>query len=175
MDAAERRKRIQQLLAEAAGPVPASVLAQRLGVSRQVIVGDVALLRASGMEVTATPRGYYLSGRAGKRAIIACVHDKDGLEPELLAIVDNGCTAEDVVVEHPVYGEITGRLSLSSRYDVHQFMEKIRTVSAAPLSALTGGVHLHHLLCPDDDSLQRVRRDLAALGILYGGEKDENG
>ena len=43
MTAARRRDEILQALAGASGPVSAAALAARLGVSRQVVVGDVAL------------------------------------------------------------------------------------------------------------------------------------
>ena len=71
----------------------------------------------------------------------------------------------DVVVDHPIYGQLTGQLSLASRYDVGQFVEKIR--ETVPLSALTGGVHLHHLRCPDEEAYRRVCQELDKLGVLY--------
>ena len=61
MNADSRRKEILQLLERQSGPLSAGRLAGRLGVSRQIIVGDIALLRASGTDITATPRGYILT------------------------------------------------------------------------------------------------------------------
>ena len=49
MNAAERRIKITHLLAQSDGPVSATALAAQCGVSRQIIVGDVALLRAGGL------------------------------------------------------------------------------------------------------------------------------
>ncbi len=165
MKAEERRKRIRQTLTEQQ-PISAAALARQFSVSRQLIVGDIALLRAAGMDIVATPRGYKLGEHSGLLRAVACVHeDEAGLERELLAMVDNGCTVMDVVVEHPLYGEISGQLSLSSRYDVQQFMEKSR--NAAPLSSLTGGIHIHNLRCPDEAAYQRVCQALRELGILY--------
>ena len=80
-------------------------------------------------------------------------------------MVDNGCTVLDVVVDHPVYGQLTGQLSLASRYDVDQFVDKVQ--DTAPLSTLTGGVHLHHLRCPDEDAYRRVLAGLDELGLRY--------
>lgn len=168
MQAGSRRQNIIQVLRSSSGPVSAGRLAGMFGVSRQIIVGDIALLRAGGMEIDATPRGYKLGLDTGLERVVACVHDADGLEPELLAMVDNGCTVIDVVVEHPLYGEITGQLSLSSRYDVAQFVEKSR--DATPLSALTDGLHLHHLRCPDEGAYERVCKALDRLGVLYHEE-----
>ena len=167
MKAEERREAIAAAL-RADRPISATTLAHRFSVSRQIIVGDIALLRAGGMEIDATPRGYKLGLDTGLERVVACVHDADGLEPELLAMVDNGCTVIDVVVEHPLDGEITGQLSLSSRYDVAQFVEKSR--DATPLSALTDGLHLHHLRCPDEGAYERVCKALDRLGVLYHEE-----
>ena len=97
MKAEERREAIAAAL-RADRPISAITLANRFSVSRQIIVGDIALLRAGGMEIAATPRGYKLETNSGLERAVVCVHDAEGLEPELLAMVDNGCTVIDVVV-----------------------------------------------------------------------------
>lgn len=167
---AQRRDRIAALLAGAAGPVSASVLAEQLGVSRQVVVGDIALLRAAGAEIQATPRGYVLGTRAaaGYTGLLACCHtDEAGLRAELYTVVDNGGVVEDVIVENPLYGELTGRLQIASRYDADIFVRKAGTEPDSLLSRLTGGVHLHTLRCPDEESFLRIRAQLASQGLLY--------
>ena len=156
MDAQQRRQMIASRLAESSQPLSAGSLAQELSVSRQIIVGDVALLRAGGLDITATPRGY-----------LACRHTALQMEEELNAIVDQGCTVLDVVVEHPIYGQLTGPLHLSSRYDVAQFLTRCAQSAAAPLSQLTEGVHLHTVRCPDRQAADRVREALERLGLLY--------
>ena len=60
MRAEERRQAIRELLQNSKQPVSASVLAARFAVSRQIIVGDIALLRAAGADISATPRGYVI-------------------------------------------------------------------------------------------------------------------
>ena len=164
MKAEERRRAIAQTLT-ADKPISATTLAGEFSVSRQIIVGDIALLRAGGMNIVATPRGYKLGGVTGLVRTLACFHSGEDTEQELLTMVDEGCTVIDVVVEHPLYGQITGQLSLSSRYDVQQFIEKSR--NTAPLSSLTDGVHIHNLQCPDEDAFLRVCRKLEALGMVY--------
>ena len=57
MDTAARRAAISETLRTAEKPVSASALARRYQVSRQIIVGDISLLRADGADF-ATPRGY---------------------------------------------------------------------------------------------------------------------
>ena len=131
MTAQQRRDAIRDVLTQAAGPVSATALAGRFGVSRQLIVGDIALA---------------------------------DMERELQIMVDNGCTVLDVIVEHPVYGQLTGGLGLASRYDIQQFIR--RAQAARPLSLLTEGVHLHTLSCPDQEAFLRVREELAGAGFL---------
>ena len=165
MNAKERRQAVLQALTSADGPLSASTLASRLSVSRQIIVGDVALLRAKGHGIDATPRGYVLhTVEPGLLRTIACVHDEAGMERELLTCVDNGCTVVDVIVEHPLYGQLVGALQLSSRYDVEQFIA--RSAQASPLSMLTDGIHLHTLCCPDEAAYRRVCQTLRELHIL---------
>ena len=167
MTAAARRARITQRLSQADGPVSAGALARECGVSRQIIVGDIALLRAAGLAVSATPRGYVLAREErGLLRTVACRHDPAEMETELRAMVDNGCTVLDVIVDHPVYGQLTGPLRLSSRYDVGQFIAQCAQRSAAPLSLLTDGIHLHTLSCPDEAAYTRVCEALRELGML---------
>ena len=168
MRAEERRQAILEHLRQSSRPVSAGYLAERFSVSRQAVVGDVALLRASGEDISATPRGYViLKAGGGLLRRVACRHDGLGMEAELCAVVDQGCSVLDVIVEHPVYGQLTGPLQLSSRYDVGQFLS--RCAGARPLSDLTGGIHLHTLSCPDEDAFRRVRDVLRDLGVLLEG------
>lgn len=167
MEAASRRQAILDRLRTADRPVSASALAAGLNVSRQIIVGDIALLRAGGAEISATPRGYVLPRATdGITRTIACRHTLAQTGQELDILVDNGCTVLDVIVEHPVYGQLTGQLQISSRYDVEQFLARIRDSDAAPLSMLTGGLHLHTLRCPTEDVYTRACAALKTAGLL---------
>ena len=167
MNAKVRRSAILARLKHENGPVSATALAKEHGVSRQIIVGDIALLRAGGEPISATPRGYLLDREnAGELHTVAVRHTTQEMERELQICVDNGCTVLDVVVEHPVYGQLAGQLQLSSRYDVEQFLNRSRSGAARPLSDLTGGIHLHRLLCPDEAAYQRVCRQLDDAGFL---------
>ena len=73
---------------------------------------------------------------------------------------------ENVIVEHPVYGQLTGPLDLSSRYDISEFIRKVEENAARPLSALTDGIHLHTLRCPGEEAFQRAVRALEQAGFL---------
>ncbi len=167
MRAELRRQSILEALHCSNKPISAGALAARFSVSRQIIVGDIALLRAGGEEISATPQGYMiLQAEKGILRQIACQHTGAQMEEELNAIVDQGCTVVDVIVEHPVYGQLTGPLQLASRYDVSQFLERCTRSDARPLSDLTGGIHLHTLSCPDEEALKRVKEALRRLGVL---------
>lgn len=167
MNAAQRRNRILERLKGADHPLSATLLAGELSVSRQIIVGDVALLRAAGESITATPKGYVLERReAEERYTVACRHQPEEMKRELELMVDNGCTVEDVIVEHSVYGQLVGQLALSSRYDVSEFIRKVAESDAKPLCDLTDGIHLHTLRCPDRETYDRVVRALDEAGFL---------
>ena len=174
MNATARRQVILDILSQSSEAISASALAARLGVSRQIVVGDVALLRASGEEIIATPRGYLLEGMGKKQIIvrtIACKHHLgDAMARELYAVVDNGGEVLDVVVEHPVYGQISGSLKLRSRYDVRMFLEKVEQYRAQPLASLTEGVHLHHISCGSEEIYERIANALEEQGILLERE-----
>ena len=167
MHSDERRKAIADVLRAADAPVSASALAEKFSVSRQIIVGDIALLRSSGEEILATPRGYVTPKEArGILRRVAVKHTPQEMEAELNTIVDNGCTVIDVIVDHPIYGQLTGQLQISSRYDVEQFLARVQAHDAAPLSMLTGGIHLHTLRCPDAAACERACAALKAAGLL---------
>lgn len=166
MTAAQRREKIYTQLMTAAAPVSATVLAKQYGVSRQIIVGDIALLRAEGRNITATPRGYMIVTTGGITVQLAVCHTGSQTREELYAMVDCGCTVQDVVVEHPVYGQLTAVLQLSSRYDVDQFIKNMADRSARPLSALTEGIHLHTLSCPGSEALAHLKENLRQMGVL---------
>lgn len=167
MNAAQRRRLILEYLSAAERPLSAAALAQKLSVSRQIIVGDVALLRAGGSQITATPRGYVLDRpRMGQTYTVACLHSPEDMGRELTLMVDQGCTVVDVVVEHSVYGQLTGPLDLSSRYDISEFIRKVEESAAKPLSDLTGGIHLHTLRCPDRETFERTTAALDEAGFL---------
>ncbi len=165
----DRGTYILNALKAANGPVTASALADELSVSRQVIVTDVALLRASGEDIIATSRGYIIGqgeDQFSYTGMLVCCHSAEELADELYTIVDLGGTVIDVTIEHAIYGELSGKLDLSSRYDVEVFLSRIREEeNAAPISTLTGGIHLHRIGCKSREQFQMIRRRLLEKGI----------
>lgn len=167
----ERREEILRILGEAASPVSGSSLSEKLGVSRQVIVQDVAILRAAGRDIVATSRGYLLPGAEdGKRAVLAVQHGLEETEKELNIMVDSGLLVINVSVEHAIYGELTGNLMLKSRLDVREFMRKLERERASLLSSLTGGFHLHTVGYEREEQVDWARERLREEGILVEDE-----
>lgn len=167
MKAPERRELILEYLTRQSTPTSATVLAKEFSVSRQIIVGDIALLRASGADISATPRGYLLTEEnVDLVRRVACFHAGEQMEEELNICVDNGCSVQDVIVEHPVYGQLVGQLQLRSRYEVAQFVRQVEEAGAHSLSELTDGIHLHTLRCPSEAAYERVCKALDKAGLL---------
>ncbi|MDR1573705.1 MAG: transcription repressor NadR [Clostridiales Family XIII bacterium] len=169
MGAEERRARILAALRGQGEAMSAAALAARMRVSRQVIVGDVALLRAQGNEIIATARGYMMAASlpAGRYVgKIACRHGFADTEKELALIVALGGEVVDVTVTHRLYGDMTGQLNIRTREDVDEFMKNIKNSKERLLSELTGGVHLHTVACRDRAAFEAVCDELARIGIL---------
>ncbi len=169
MNASQRRTLVVRLLQSSTTPITGGYLAAKLGVTRQVVVQDIAVLRASGASIVATPRGYTLMPEVrapGVTKLIAVKHQVTETREELYSAVDLGLEVVDVIVDHPVYGQLTGQLCLSNRQDVDQFLRVIETTGAGLLSSLTDGVHLHTVRGRNKSALDALERVLAERGFL---------
>lgn len=166
----ERRLLLLQLLKEGGKPITGGDLAAKTNVSRQVIVGDITLLKARGEPIIATSQGYmYLSNNAPSplaERTIACCHKPEQTEEELVLLVDYGVTVKDVKIEHPVYGDLTASIMVSSRKEVNHFMKKIKNTQASFLSELTEGYHIHTISAPSDKNLDEAVDALREAGFL---------
>ena len=166
----ERRRTLLELLESSTEPITGAELARHVAVSRQVVVQDLSLLKAKGHQIVATARGYvYLPGEGAPSAYtrkIVCRHTPEEMEVEMNAIVDEGVTIRDVIIDHPVYGSITGQLMVKSRRDVRAFLERVAANQAAPLSHLTDGLHIHTLEADSEDAIHAAVEELDRLGIL---------
>ena len=164
-----RKDQLVDILTNSPEPMAGRELAERLGVSRQVVVQDVAVLRARGVEVLATSRGYMLLQEPAphaRRAVLATKHTPGETEEELFILVDHGVKVLNVLVEHPLYGELRGNLMLQSRMDVRRFLERVELVGAALLSVLTDGVHLHTVEYHDPADFEAALACLSQKGYL---------
>jgi len=169
MEKESRQDLLLKHLREAEGPVSGSKLAKHFHVSRQVIVQDIALLRARGVSIIATGKGYLLDHEKFTR-IFHVNHTAEQIMDELNAIVDCGARVENVFVEHDVYGILAAPLDCASRRDVKQFMDQINAGTSQPLTSLTKGVHAHRVTAPSEEILDEVEQALNQLGILISKE-----
>lgn len=168
VDGEARRQHILEILANSSEPMSGTELAGALGVSRQVIVQDIALLRAVNKNILSTNKGYVLyqgSNRYAKRAMKVC-HTEEQIQDELYTIVDEGGHVLDVVVEHEIYGQITVDLIVNNRADVNAFIAKVKEYHTKPLNELTNGVHFHTVEAESQAILDRIEDALEKKGYL---------
>lgn len=165
MDGETRRREILNYIEKSAAPVSGAALAREFDVSRQVIVQDIALLRAMDHEILSTHRGYILHGPRNVVRVMAVCHTDEQMEDELNTIVDFGGTVVDVFVRHQVYGELRASLQISSRLRVRQFMEEIREGKSSPLKDLTSGYHYHTVSADSEQTLDAIEEALKRAGI----------
>lgn len=133
MKAAERREAIIRKLKNSAEPLSGAALAQELGVSRQVIVQDISILRAQGNEVLSTNRGYVLQHSEEASRVFKVIHTEEEIRKEFSIIVDCGGRIRDEFVYHKVYGTMRGELNIRSRLDIENYLKQIREGQSRPL------------------------------------------
>lgn len=167
MDSNARRARIQALLTTGPTPISASQIAKKLRVSRQTVVGDVALLRAEGEAIVATLKGYEYEAQYTHKAIIVCRHFPSDTADELTRIVKAGGTIVDVEVSHPLYGQLKGMLQIKTVADVNLFVGKLKEQQGHLLSELTDGVHTHTVAYETPAQLTAIQATLREAGYLY--------
>ncbi|MEE0955031.1 MAG: transcription repressor NadR [Eubacterium sp.] len=166
MKGEERRKRILQVLRSVEKPVSAGAFAKDFHVSRQVIVQDIALIRANGVEILSTNRGYRLADGQENSRIFKVHHTPEETEEELRLIIDLGGRVRDVFVYHKVYGVLRGELNLESRADIENYMAQIRSGKSTLLSNITSGFHYHTVTAKSEEILDRIQDELGRKGFL---------
>ena len=165
MNSKERREEIINLLITTNTPMKGTELASIFSVTRQIIVKDIAILRAAGKNIIATPDGYIYNKDIHKfKSIIAVNHDSSKTIDELEIVVKYGGIIEDVIIEHPLYGEIRCSLMIKNLNDLYKFESKFKNVK--PLSNLTDGVHLHTIATESEEDLKAIIDELKEKGFL---------
>ena len=167
MSGEERREKVLNVIRESDKPVSASALAKQFKVSRQIIVGDIALLRAGNIDILATNKGYIINAR---KDIVECVikvrHKSEDIYDELCTIIDMGAKVVTEEIENDLYGRIVTEININSREDARLFSEKCLDASQRPLSELTRGVHYHKIKAEGDLAVIRVQKALNEKGYL---------
>ena len=168
MSGEERRNKIIDLLSHSTTPVSGTVLAKELGVSRQVIVQDMAVIRASTPGILSTTRGYVLQ----QDKDIACTrefkvrHGQEQAAEELNLIVDCGGRVKNISISHRVYGRVTAEMDIRSRQDVNEFVQAINSSHSSVLSSATSGYHYHLIEASSQERLDLIGEQLKKAGFL---------
>ena len=166
MTGSNRRQEILKNIKESDRPVSGSKLAKDYDVSRQVIVQDIALLRASGYDIISTNRGYVLEGQTCAERVFKVRHTDEQLETELCTIVDLGGQVKNVMVNHKVYGHIEAELGITSRRKVKEFLEDIESGKSTPLKNIPSDYHYHTVTADSEETLGLIEDELRKLGFL---------
>lgn len=162
----ERRDQILKILRESDKPIAGTELARQMDVSRQVIVQDMALIRANGIEVVSTNRGYIIVEEKAAQRVFKVIHTDEEVEEELNLFVDHGAKVEDVFVYHKVYGVIKAAMNIKSRRDVRKYMQDISSGKSTNLKNLTSNYHYHTITAEDEQVLDQIQEELGQRGFL---------
>lgn len=166
MKADVRRTEIINCLLSEQKPVSGSTLSEKFGVSRQIIVQDISVLKAAGYEILSTHSGYIVRYTPLAERTFKLYHTTEQTEDELNTIVDLGGTIVDVFVWHKVYGKITAVLNIFSRLHVKQFIEGVRSGKSTELMNITGGYHYHTVRANSEEQLDQIQQALTERNYI---------
>ena len=166
MTGTERRTKIVELIQNSEKPLSGTALAKQCDVSRQVIVQDIALIRASGYDIISTNRGYIIQEPLERERVFKVNHTDEQLEEELYSIIDLGGTVVNVMVNHRVYGHMEAELRINSRRKVEAFMEDIRSGKSSPLKNITSNYHYHKVAADSEETLHLIEEALRQKHFL---------
>ncbi|MCR4611226.1 MAG: transcription repressor NadR [Lachnospiraceae bacterium] len=162
----ERRRKIFEQLKASKEAIPAKVFAADYKVSRQIIVGDMAVIRANHPEIISTNRGYVLGEKSTFTREFKVKHGPDRVKEELTLIVDHGGTVRNVSISHRAYGRISAEMSISSRQDVVEFVERLLDSKSTLLGSVTSGYHYHLVEASGEERLDLIEEKLGEAGFL---------
>lgn len=161
-----RRKQILNMIKESGKPLSGSTIGKSTGVSRQVVVQDIALLRTEGYPIVATARGYLMNEPKQAVRLFKVHHSNEQTEEELTAIVDLGGSVLDVMVNHRIYGKMSAPLNIKSRRDIQKFMNNLLSGKSTPLMNVTSGYHFHHVSAEQEEILDEIEGMLKEKDFL---------
>lgn len=168
LSATQRRKEIIKLLIKENKALKGIYIANTFSVTRQIVVKDIAILRAEGNKIIATPEGYIISNNDNVlyKRIFAVCHSSDDIKMEFSSIIKYGGIIDDVIVEHPVYGELKAMLMIKTLNDIENFITNFNNNEVKPLSALTSGIHLHTVSAESEEILNLIESELKLKNII---------
>ena len=166
MSGEKRREQIIEIIKNSKTPISGTALAKQVNVSRQVVVQDIALIRANGVDVISTNRGYVIGDSGRVSRVFKVIHTSEQVEEELNLFVDFGGFVKDVFVYHKVYDVIRVDMNLKSRADVRRYIGEIASGKSSLLMNVTSGYHYHTILADDEETLDMIQEELQQKGFL---------
>lgn len=167
MDSKKRREDIFLRLTKSNKPIKGIEFASIYNVTRQIIVKDIALLRAEGNKIISTPDGYMVVKKENKfRSLVVVSHDESRMKEELEVIIKYGGSVEDVIIEHPLYGDIRATLMIKNLNDLNKFIYKYNNNKTNLLSLLTNGIHIHTISCDSEENIELIKNELNERGFI---------
>jgi transcriptional regulator of NAD metabolism len=162
----ERRCAMAQLLTSEKKAIPGAELAKIYGVSRQIIVHDIDVLKSEGYDIASTHFGYLLKGSPLLKKEFKVFHTTDKTEEELDVIVSLGGIVSDVFIEHKAYGKLTAPLNVFAKKQVKEFVDGIKNKDYTELMQLTDGVHFHTVRAKTEAELDAIEKALTEKGFI---------
>lgn len=166
MTGADRRKKLLFLMRESEAPLSGTQLGKSTGVSRQVVVQDIALLRTEGYSIVSTARGYFIDEPKYVTRLMKVCHTDEQVEDELTTIIDLGGSVLNVMVNHRVYGKVEAPLNIRNRRDIQNFVNDLQTGKSSPLSNVTSGYHFHRIAAESEEILDEIEAALKNKNLL---------
>ncbi len=170
MTGEERRRELLELLKEQGPPLSGTALAKQFHVSRQVIVQDIALMRAENHGIISTNKGYLYRTEALEhnqpKRVFYVRHATDQVMDEFMTVIELGGKILDVAVEHELYGQIRVDLLIESVQDAQDFCARLCACRDNPLKVLTDDCHYHTVVAPSEKLLDLIEKELGEKGYL---------
>ncbi|MBQ8036127.1 MAG: transcription repressor NadR [Proteobacteria bacterium] len=165
-----RRTKILETLKSQQTPISGTALAKQFCVSRQVIVQDIALMRAENHWIVSTNKGYIYRTEepdaSQPKRVFWVKHSTEQVLDEFMTVLDLGGKILDVAVEHELYGQIRVDLLIETVQDAHDFVARLAKCKDNPLKVLTDDCHYHTIAAPSEKLLDLIERELSEKGIL---------
>ena len=170
MTGEQRRTEIRRMLQNAQTPLTGTALAKGLHVSRQVIVQDIALMRAEHLPILSTNKGYLLRPDALQasqpKRVFLVRHTNEQVLEEFMTVIDLGGRILDVSVEHELYGPIRADLLIENAQDALEFTQRLAACQDNPLKVLTDDCHFHTVAAPSEKLLDLIEAELRSRGFM---------
>lgn len=165
-----RRAKILSKLQESDTPLSGTALAKAFHVSRQIIVQDIALMRAENYGILSTNKGYLLRSPSSEntqpKRVFFVKHTTEQVLEEFQIILELGGKILDVAVEHELYGQIRVDLLIETLADAEDFHGRLMACKDNPLKVLTDDCHYHTVSAPSEKLLDLISEALRKNGYL---------